>query len=135
MFTQLISLLKHIVYYLYLISQKLSLYLYYYFFSVNSFGVHHIQFEEFEKKGKKYYKALNYNLSMDAEKFIFLLENLFGGEKALGDAMNKLLNENGRDLFLDVRKGYEDSFSIIFKELTNNIFTKIPLNEIFIFNE
>lgn len=71
---------------------------------------------------------------MYPEKVTYNFENLFNGDKALGDAMNKVLNDNNMVIFEDVKQGYEASFDIIFKDLVNKIFARIPLNEIFVYD-
>lgn len=62
----------------------------------------------------------------------FKFDNLFNGDKKLGDEINKVLNENWESLFNDVKAGYDESFALIFKDLANRVFNRVPFNEIFI---
>lgn len=88
--------------------------------------------EPFEKKGKTYMRLVDYKVSIVPEKMTFRFDNLFNGDKRLGDEINKVLNENWDSIFNDVKAGYDESFGLIFKDLANRVFTRVPFNEIFL---
>lgn len=58
-------------------------------------------------------------------------ENLFDGNRALGDNMNLFLNENWKEIFEELRVAIEASFADIFKGLVNRLFTTLPYNQMF----
>lgn len=69
---------------------------------------------------------------MTPENVHFNFENLFGGDKMLGEVMNRVVNENWMDVFGDVREGYENAFGQIYKHLANRFFRMVPINRIFL---
>ncbi|KAL1502074.1 hypothetical protein ABEB36_007273 [Hypothenemus hampei] len=93
---------------------------------------HFLSFDYVERKGKTYMKSVDFRVTMDPEKVIFKFDNLFGGDKDLGDNINKVLNDNNLEVFTDVRSGYEKSFGTIFNDLANRILLKVPLKDIFL---
>lgn len=88
--------------------------------------------ESFEKKGKKYWRLKDYKVTILPERMKFKLDNLFNGDQRLGDEINKVLNENWDSIYNDVRSSYEESFGLIFKDLSNRVFNRVPFNDIFI---
>ncbi|KAF5297031.1 hypothetical protein FQA39_LY12245 [Lamprigera yunnana] len=86
---------------------------------------------KFEKKGVEYLKIQDVSVKYVPKHAEFHFDNLFNGDKELGDAMNKLINDNWHDLFEEVRGGFEEGFTHLFKHTTNAIFTKVPLDELF----
>lgn len=85
----------------------------------------------FEKDGEKYLKAEDVTANLKPEKVEFQFENLFNGDKRLGDEILKLLNENWSDVFEDIRPGYEEAIALIAKDVTNLIFRKVPYGKLF----
>ena len=57
-------------------------------------------------------------------------ENLFNGDKALGDNMNLFLNENWQDILKELKPSISEALSQIFAALINAVFGKVPYNEI-----
>lgn len=84
-----------------------------------------------EKKNKKYLKVENTKLTFTISKLIFHLGNLYNGDKLLGDGTNLFLNENWRDVFNEINKSVFDAFSQILENVLNNIFQKIPYDDLF----
>lgn len=53
--------------------------------------IHHtMSFDYVERKGKTYMKVSDFTVTMDPEKVVFKFDNLFNGEKELGDNINKV---------------------------------------------
>lgn len=88
--------------------------------------------EQFEKKGKTYWAFKEYTITLRPEKVIFKFDNLFDGDQRLGDEILKVLNDNWSEVFADVRPGYEKGIGMIFFGLANRVFTRVPLDEIFL---
>ncbi|KYB26932.1 Protein takeout-like Protein [Tribolium castaneum] len=89
------------------------------------------QLEEYERKNKKYYKIVNTGLTMSPKLIKFDLKNLFHGDKALGDNVLKVLNENWEEVFADVKSGYEEAFGQIFASIFSRLLEKISISELF----
>lgn len=68
---------------------------------------------------------------MDASLVKFNFKNLFGGDKALEDSINKVLNENWAQVYADTKSGYEKAYGIVIQEIFNNFFSKISIEEAF----
>lgn len=68
---------------------------------------------------------------MDPKSIKFNFENLFDGDKALGDNINHVVNDNWKDVFLDVKSSYEEAFAKIFFAIFSNFLAKVPISEIF----
>lgn len=84
-----------------------------------------------ERKNKKYLKAENTKLTFTISKLIFNLGNLYNGDKLLGDGTNLFLNENWSDVFNEINKSVFDAFSQIIENVLNNIFQKVPYDDLF----
>lgn len=63
---------------------------------------------------------------------IFKFDQLFDGDERLGNEINKVLNENSNEVFADVSEGYEKSFGIIFLGLGSRVFSRVPVDDIFL---
>ena len=61
----------------------------------------------------------------------FQVDNLFNGDKALGDKMNEFLNENAKEIFEEVKEDYMKLMSDIGLNIMNRIFLKVPVEEVF----
>lgn len=86
---------------------------------------------EFDKSGKKYYKLDNSTLSLKPSLMIFKFDNLFDGDKALGDNINKVLNENWSEIYGDIGASYENAFNTIFASILKNILGKVSVADLF----
>ncbi|KAF5284910.1 hypothetical protein FQA39_LY16865 [Lamprigera yunnana] len=85
----------------------------------------------FTRNEKEYLEIKRFDVSLEPEKAEYNFRNLFNGDPTLGDTMNKILNDNWKDVLDDVKTGYEEALSIIFRRIANLIFKKVPLDEIF----
>nr|CAH7712250.1 unnamed protein product [Callosobruchus chinensis] len=93
---------------------------------------HTLTAEEKIKKGKVFWTFKDYTITLTPEKMTYKFDNLFDGDKALGDNINQVLNENWSDVFSDVREGYEKGIGAIFHNLANRVFSIVPLEEIYL---
>lgn len=84
-----------------------------------------------ERKNKMHLKAENTKLSFSITKLIFKLGNLYNGDKVLGDATNLFLNENWSDVFNEINKSVFEAFAKIVENVLNNIFQKVPYDDLF----
>ncbi|XP_069683197.1 protein takeout-like [Periplaneta americana] len=65
---------------------------------------------------------------MDPKRMYIYLDNLFNGDKRLGDEMNKLLDENWKEVFEEITPHIAASFLEVFRELTNAISKQFPFD-------
>uniref|UniRef100_A0A1A9UNI4 Uncharacterized protein n=1 Tax=Glossina austeni TaxID=7395 RepID=A0A1A9UNI4_GLOAU len=76
-----------------------------------------------ERDGNTYMKLENFHFYADPKSIIFDFQNLFNGDKALGDNMNKFLNENWKEIFTEI----EDSLDKQFRDDSINLPPVDPL--------
>lgn len=86
------------------------------------------------KKGKDYIQTEKFQLSFDTTRMRINLENLFNGDKALGDNMNQFLNENWRDILNELKPSVTYAVEEILKGIINRIFAKVPYESVFLEN-
>lgn len=84
-----------------------------------------------EKDGATYMKVKNFQLIAEPERMIYKIENLFNGDKALGDNMNLFLNENWADIYKEIRGSFSSAFGKIFQAVIGHVFTKYPYDKFF----
>jgi len=95
-------------------------------------GTAKVQAEKYiDKDGMQKIRIKNFKLKFSVGKGTLKLENLFGGEKALGDAVNNAINNNF-DLFLKelmpiVEKGLSDAF----QDIADNIVQQFSYEQLF----
>ena len=86
-------------------------------------------YNEVPKNGKTYFSFISNKLTLDPEFVSFNFENLFNGDKQLGDNINKVLNENFKEVFADVQPGYEKGLGLVLQQIINNLFSKVSAEE------
>ncbi|XP_075145239.1 protein takeout-like [Haematobia irritans] len=84
-----------------------------------------------ETNGKTYASLEHVKLDIKPESVQFYFENLFKGDKNLGDNMNKFLNENWKDIFQEIKPQFSKALSLQVKALLNTLFSKYPYEEYF----
>jgi hypothetical protein len=87
--------------------------------------------EEYDKDGQKHLKVKGQKFHWEAELLKFNFENLFGGDKALSDNINKVMNENWQPVFEDVGSSYSEALGQIFAAIANEFFAKVSVLELF----
>ncbi|XP_069704787.1 protein takeout-like [Periplaneta americana] len=58
-------------------------------------------------------------------------DNLFNGDKVLGETTNKIINDNGREFFEELRPAIEETLGSIFRNIANTILSKVSEKEMF----
>ncbi|KAJ3650921.1 hypothetical protein Zmor_016996 [Zophobas morio] len=96
----------------------------------NLLGYSNLTYEEVRKKGKTYMKFVTSGITMEPESVYFNFENLFDGDKQLGDNINKVLNENWKEVFDDLRSSYSEIVARLFKQFLNILFSKVSIEEL-----
>lgn len=59
------------------------------------------------------------------------LDNLFNGDKLLGDTTNKILNKNWRDIFDELRPAMLEALSDMNLAVAKPVFDKVPYAELY----
>ncbi|XP_044745834.1 protein takeout-like isoform X2 [Coccinella septempunctata] len=88
--------------------------------------------EKYSKNGDTYLKVTKFTMDAEPERAYYQFDNLFDGNKLLGDNINRVLNDNWKQLFDDVIKDYLVVASQYLMALTNRLFQKVPLKDIFL---
>ncbi|KAL0275799.1 UNVERIFIED_CONTAM: hypothetical protein PYX00_003543 [Menopon gallinae] len=87
--------------------------------------------KERKKDGRLYMNVQKFDFKFDLKKFKLKFENLFNGDKALGENMNQFINENWNEILLELKPSIQEAFGAVFAEISNRIFSKVPYNDIF----
>jgi hypothetical protein len=90
-----------------------------------------LKYEEVKKNGKTYMHFVDSKLKMEPEKVTFRFDNLFNGDKALGDNINAVLNDNSKEVFADMKEAYVETVNQILIGLINRFFGKLSIEEAF----
>ncbi|XP_060828550.1 protein takeout-like [Bombus pascuorum] len=90
-----------------------------------------ISCEKYEKNGETYLKIKKYGVTLNPAQISLQFDNLFNGDKTLGPQLNNFINENAELLFKELKAPYEETFSQVFTQLSNDVFSRVPLNKIF----
>lgn len=98
---------------------------------VNSKIEHRLIGEPFEKDGVKYMRLKEYRVAFDPQRVYMHFENLFN-DPTLSQTMNRFLNDNWETVFNELKIGYSRSFGKIFREISNRIFEKVPMDSMFL---
>lgn len=81
--------------------------------------------------GQKYVKFGNLGLKVTVGGAKFRLENLFNGDRTLGEIGNTIINENAQLFLEELIPGFEKSLSKTFLEIANDILHEVTFDEMF----
>ncbi|KAJ3618218.1 hypothetical protein MTP99_006239 [Tenebrio molitor] len=90
-----------------------------------------LTYEEVKKKGKTFMKFVKSDMKMTPGKMHFRFDNLFDGDKTLGDNINQVLNDNWEVVYQDVEDPYTELVNRIWLSLLNGFFSKVSIEEAF----
>ncbi|XP_012219468.1 protein takeout-like [Linepithema humile] len=100
--------------------------------SVYNVTTHHeIYFKTFEKNRESYIRVNKYFIKTFYKRVTLHYDNLFDGNEALGNNINKFVNDNSMYLFGEFVPFLEEAFARAFFKISNQIFTHVPMNKIF----
>lgn len=71
------------------------------------------------------------NSSNFSHRMYFHLENLFNGDRFLGDTTNRFLNDNWRDVYSEMRPALAKTIAVMNKSVVKPVFDKIPYKELY----
>lgn len=72
-------------------------------------------------------------VELNIEKIRIFLDNLFNGNKELEASFLMLINQNSKEIFMELKEDLQFELSKIFKEIWNTVFHKIPTKHMFAF--
>lgn len=98
---------------------------------INLRTIHELIGEPRKKNGQVYIHFKEYNIKLVPARVHLHFENLFNGDRLLGNQMNRFMNDNWELIFNELKGGYEETLSYVFKEVTNKLFSKVPMDQIF----
>ncbi|RZF36647.1 hypothetical protein LSTR_LSTR012326 [Laodelphax striatellus] len=81
--------------------------------------------------GKEYINFTNTDLKLSNGRAYFKLENLFGGDRTLGDNMNAFLNENWKEVTQDVGPALGKAMGDVFTLLVSNLNNVVSYDNIY----
>ncbi|RZC37204.1 JHBP domain containing protein [Asbolus verrucosus] len=90
-----------------------------------------LRYEERTRHNKTYIRFKSGSADFEPGFMTYDLKNLFNGDKQLGDNVNKVLNENWKEVYVDVKSGHVELAKTIVLNLLNNFFSKVSLEEAF----
>ncbi|XP_065214845.1 protein takeout-like [Planococcus citri] len=88
-------------------------------------------FKETTKDGETFWSLDNMDFNFSVTKLHIIMENLFNGDKALGDNMNVFLNENWPEILGELRGAFRTAFASAFSEIAQRFFEKVPIEQVF----
>ncbi|KAK9686882.1 hemolymph juvenile hormone binding protein (JHBP) [Popillia japonica] len=88
-----------------------------------------IQNQRIVKDDETYLNVKDFFIDFNIGHASVRLENLFNGDKELGEAMNLFLNDNWKSVANEIKPVLEDTIANIFKKFANKIFHKYPLTK------
>ncbi|XP_050443508.1 protein takeout-like [Adelges cooleyi] len=91
----------------------------------------YLQFKKIIKNGVTYLELVKLSWNFSTTKLHLKFENLFNGDKSLGDNMNVFLNENWRELLADLQPAFEEALGAAVSNVVQQFFSRVPLNQIF----
>ncbi|CAG9767571.1 unnamed protein product [Ceutorhynchus assimilis] len=94
--------------------------------------IYNFQFEETKKGGQTYFKIKSLAHSIKPNHLTLNFENLFNGNKLLGDNMNKLVNEEWRAVYDDVEGNVETSYAEVYRKYAQDFLDKVPVDKLFL---
>ncbi|GAB0088225.1 Protein takeout [Sergentomyia squamirostris] len=84
------------------------------------------------KNQQDYFQTNDMKITMTTTKLWMDFENLFNGDKLLGDTTNAFLNENWMDIFNELQPDISKSYAAAIQTIINNVFAKLPYKDYFI---
>lgn len=85
-----------------------------------------------EKNGEEYLQIDKAKLRIDTGRLSMDFSNLFNGNQAFGDNMNRFLNRNWNTIYTELRDPIQTSFTDVVKNYINGVFMQTPYKNLFL---
>ena len=84
-----------------------------------------------EKDSKEYLVINKIKIEFSVSRFWMQFDNLFNGNKQLGDTFNEFLNENWEEIYKEFISDIRNKLETQIKKIINNFFAKNPYRDLF----
>ncbi|XP_073983828.1 protein takeout-like [Rhodnius prolixus] len=84
------------------------------------------------KGGKTFFKIKEFKFDLNVGRAIIHLNNLFNGNKELGDAMNNFMIENWEVVYKELKPVVNEAVSAILLDVAQKVFNRFPMDELFL---
>lgn len=84
------------------------------------------------KDGETYMNVTSYKIKLKPKWVTFDFQNLFNGDRILGQTMNDFMNQNWKAVFEGLASEYEKFFNARYTTLSKKVFDRIPMKKIFL---
>ena len=91
-----------------------------------------VRAKQVEAKGSVYFQSDSITTNVEPGRLYIQLDNLYKGDKRLGDSTNLFLNENWQDIYKELRGAVEDTFAGVLNGVINKFFAKNKYHTLFI---
>ncbi|XP_012254444.2 protein takeout-like [Athalia rosae] len=91
-----------------------------------------LKMKKVKNNGHTYAVPQELIFSLNPKNLIIKLENLYEGNKELGDHMNRFLNDEWETVYGELQDSIQKGFAGAVIEIITRLFTKIPFNSIFL---
>ncbi|KAG5861833.1 hypothetical protein JTB14_008265 [Gonioctena quinquepunctata] len=92
---------------------------------------HTINFKEITNNKKTFLIIDTYKLKMDIASAHFDFKNLFNGDEKLSKPIHTVINDNSKEMFIDVKEGLQSSYAEVFRLVLSRFFEDVPADELF----
>ncbi|XP_039954587.1 protein takeout-like [Bactrocera tryoni] len=89
------------------------------------------KFDEECKDGKQYAKIKALKCKLTPELIVMQFDNLFNGNKQLGESLNQMINDNWKILWADMESQVNEAVAGIVKRLLANIISVLPYDDFY----
>lgn len=93
------------------------------------FCVWKIQGKKLTKNGKDYFEVVGVKLKMTPKKMEMKFDNLFNGDKQLGNTINKVINDNWQVIYNEIGSSFEEAYAEVIKQHTRSLFLHVPIDD------
>lgn len=88
-----------------------------------------------EKRGKNYLSLKNTVFDFTTTRLFVQFDNLFNGDKVLGETTNSFLNENWSEILMELQPVLRDVIGDIITAIVGPVFAKFPYDQLFLPND
>ncbi|KAK6641547.1 hypothetical protein RUM44_013259 [Polyplax serrata] len=91
-----------------------------------------LKFKPEVKRGETFWIIQSFKNKFNPKKVTVFFDGLLKGDRRLSTGINKFLNDNWKIVFEELGPSFEASFGAVFKEITHRVFSRVPVNKIFL---
>lgn len=66
---------------------------------------------------------------MTPKKMEMKFDNLFNGDKQLGNTINKVINDNWQVIYNEIGSSFEEAYAEVIKQHTRSLFLHVPIDD------